>query len=254
MLRSEMLPDGAPQQVRDLAGGWRRTLLLSPDGGRDESTKVIWLQATSFYVDLRCPADRPSFEGVRGATTMTAQQHAWARTQEGFAGALVLADGVFHWRRSIDLQPPGPYEDAGTLRYQDGILLERGVHQNYAEHWVPAGPASKPRWGVQVIGEDQRPAILIRVGNWFGWARGRARSTELPDSNFDPDFAFLDCEISIGRISGEQWLISDSTLPFREGASFAARFTGNVLVTAGLSYDGSPEEQRWDLVSAEGEV
>jgi hypothetical protein len=247
--------------VRDLAGAWRRTRLVLPDGSGDsgsgddsaDRTTVTWLQATSFYVDLRQPPGRPSFVGVRGRDAMTAEQRAWASRQEGFAGCLVQDGTAFTWRRELDLQPPGAFVDEATLRYDatdDEVLIEDGIHQVYAEHWTSLGVASSPRWGVRVSGEDDQLGLLIRVGDWFGWACGPAAGTD-SDAAGSP---WLRTEVSLGVIRDGEWRITSSSLPFREGTGFVPRVTGSVVVTSGLSGAGQPTAQQWDLLAAEGEI
>ena len=73
----------------DCAGLWRRTLLIEADGSRDTGTDVTWLQGITAYVDTR-----------------------------GFAGTLSQSDNVFEWHRSVDLEPPGPFPDAGSMHWE----------------------------------------------------------------------------------------------------------------------------------------
>jgi hypothetical protein len=249
------VPRGAaPSRVRDLAGAWRRTRLVLPDGSGDaDQTTVTWLQATSFYVDLRQPPQRPSFAGVRGRDAMTPEQQAWASRQEGFAGCLVQDGAAFTWRRELDLQPPGAFVDEATLRYEttsDAVLIEDGIHQDYAEHWSSLGVASSPRWGVRVSGADDQLGVLIRVGDWFGWAYGPAAAPTTGTAHSP----WLRTEISLGVIRDGEWTITSSSLPFREGTGFAPRVTGSVVMTSGLSAAGQPTAQQWDLLAAEGEI
>jgi hypothetical protein len=252
-------PSGAaPARVRDLAGAWRRTRLVLPDGSADSNadrTTVTWLQATSFYVDLRQPPERPSFAGVRGRDAMSPEQQAWVSSQEGFAGCLVQDGAAFTWHRELDLQPPGAFLDEATLRYQttsEEVLIEDGIHQSYAEHWRALGVASSPRWGVRVSGEGDQLGMLIRVGDWFGWACGPSTATAASTGTADSPWSRT--EISLGVIRDGEWTITSSSLPFREGTGFAPRVTGSVVVTSGLSAAGQPIAQQWDLLAAEGEI
>lgn len=129
----------------DCAGLWRRTLLLDADGSSDTGTGVTWLQGITAYVDSR-----------------------------GFAGTLSQRGDVFHWHRIVDLQPPGPYPDEGSMHWRDGVLVETGVHVDYVEHWVRDSPdealVAAPRGAMFVVAPDGAPGLLLRVGGLFGWA------------------------------------------------------------------------------------
>lgn len=125
----------------DCAGLWRRTLLRDADGSRDTETDVRWLQGITAYVDSR-----------------------------GFAGTLSQRGDVFHWHRTVDLQPPGPYPDEGSMRWRDGLLVETGVHADYVEHWVRDSSAATPCGAMFLVAPNGETGVLLRVGRQFGWA------------------------------------------------------------------------------------
>ncbi|KUI24626.1 hypothetical protein AU196_14910 [Mycobacterium sp. IS-1742] len=132
--------------MQECTGLWRRTLLIEADGSRDTGTDVVWLQGISAYVDSR-----------------------------GFAGVLTQRrtgrDDVFEWRRDIDLQPPGEFPDAGSMRWQGETLVEEGVHADYVEHWVRDAGTAGPSWALSLT-SGAEPALLLCVGDRFGWAGG----------------------------------------------------------------------------------
>ena len=125
----------------DCTGLWRRTLLVGADGARDTSTGVVWLQGVTAYVDSR-----------------------------GFAGTLHQRDDVFSWHRDIDLEPPGPFPDAGSMRWVGDVLVETGVHEHYVEHWVRDDGTRTPSGAVFLSAPDGGAGLLVRVGDLFGWA------------------------------------------------------------------------------------
>ncbi|GFG49946.1 hypothetical protein [Mycolicibacterium agri] len=124
-------------------GLWRRTLLINPDGSRDLGADVMWLQGITAYVDSR-----------------------------GFAGRLQQDGEVFSWCRDIDLLPPGPYPDEGYLRWDGSTLIETGVHENYTERWVPEERAGAldASGAFFLAAPDAGRAVLVRVGQRYGWA------------------------------------------------------------------------------------
>ena len=85
--------DASRMLMTECSGLWRRTLLIDSDGSHDTSTGVAWLQGITAYVDTR-----------------------------GFAGRLSQHDDVFEWQRLIDIEPPGPFPDAGRMRWEADVL------------------------------------------------------------------------------------------------------------------------------------
>lgn len=242
-------------QHTDFSGLWTRSLLALPDGWRDETTEVAWLQGPSLFADLRQPAGRPAFCLVPGPEHLSRQACLWLASQNGFAGTFGFQDGVAEWRREIDFQPKAALPDAGTLEWRDGILVETGVHAPYLEHWHAGGGALAPCGALRLQSEDDgRLAILVRSGSLFMLARDRAPGTVLAGQDLATciaaalDFAImrdiLDCEISFGR-ADEGWKITRSTLPWREGAHLATAVQGQ----SRFNLDGSA----WEILHAEGE-
>jgi hypothetical protein len=56
---SEMTTRPQPVEPGTLTGLWRRSLIIWPDGRRDETTDVAWLQGERASIDLRQPAGLP---------------------------------------------------------------------------------------------------------------------------------------------------------------------------------------------------
>lgn len=127
--------------IADCTGLWRRSLLIGPDGTRDTGGDVRWLQGLTGYVDSR-----------------------------GFAGRLEQDGDVFHWHRDVDLEPPGPFPDEGAMQWDGEVLVETGVHQDYAEHWVREDGTTSPVGALFLRANDGANALLLRVGDLFGWA------------------------------------------------------------------------------------
>jgi hypothetical protein len=75
-------------QVADLTGLWRRSLLVWPDGRRDTTTQVLWLQGLCAFGDLRQPQPQTDFS----------QPAAAVRLRDGICGvqALLVRVGEFY--------------------------------------------------------------------------------------------------------------------------------------------------------------
>ncbi|MGY4709260.1 hypothetical protein ACXDF8_06845 [Mycolicibacterium sp. CBM1] len=189
--------------IAGCTGLWRRTLLVEADGSRDTGTTVVWLQGISVFAD------------VRGAG-------------EGFAGRLGQQGEVFEWTRLVDLQPPGP-PDAGRMHWDGDTLVEIGVHADYTEHWQRDPGANGPCWGLILAAQDAS-AILLVVGDRFGWACQRPGASE----------------VSLGMISGSDWRITDSTDSGRVGATLQP--------TRSTAGQVSVDDTSWLIEESEGSV
>ncbi len=140
------MTDLVPPDPR-LPGLWRRSLLVRPDGSRDTTTEVRWLQAGSLYVDDR-----------------------------GFAGRLEPDGPWTCWRRDVDLLPPGPADEGRLVLDGDGdVLVETGRHEDYTEHWHREPFAASPVAGVLLRDPAGAHAVLVRVGPHLGLGRRRRR-------------------------------------------------------------------------------
>jgi hypothetical protein len=238
---------GSYPTIADLSGVWRRMLLIDSAGNRDDTSDVTWLQAGSCFLDLRRLSKPPSFDPTSGVAGMTANQRAWAMSQQAFAGTLFSDADVFQWQRCIDLHPPGPVPDTGRLRWSADMLVETGLHVDYLEHWARVPTSDEAVWAMWLRDGDGRGALLMRVGDHFGWARDR-----LPRSCAQTDF--FDCEIALGRVGGSAWQITASSLPFRDRDLLAPDLAGDLLVIADRSSDGHSMTRQFQVVGAEGVV
>lgn len=209
-------------------GVWRRTLLKTPDV-HDADTTVFWLQAMRWHADIRIPARRPDFSGVRTLADCNRAQLLWLAQQQGFAG-LTQIDAtsqpeICRWHRMVDYRPPSATPDAGFMRFEPTQLVETGVHADYLEHWSRL-PSSDQGIAVLQRADDQlRQQFLMVAGNHVMHVRERAWSWP-PDLPADSDMTqfddatlrdALDFEISFGTRTAGGWTVKHSTLPWLEG-------------------------------------
>lgn len=234
-----------------LSGAWSRTLLVSADGSRDTTTRVTWVQAGASYVDVRQPDGLPA--GVPLSALDRAQLLLLAE-QEGFAGTTSQDGSTCTWTRDVDLSPLQGGADVGLLRMEGEVMVEDGVDDPYLEHWVRLAPEA-PFLAVALREvETGAPALLVRCGEHFGWARGRSAS--LPPGTLrelvaaaetdDAARALLDVEVSVGRVTGQGWRVERSTLPDRAGTDVHVVLDGERARSA----DG----RRWLVERVEGDV
>jgi hypothetical protein len=253
--------------LQELRGLWHRPLIIWPNGQRDSTTQVHWLQGPSMYADLRQPVGRRSFRATRGLRQLTLDQMTWMATQEGFAGRLSTDGAFFDWQRAVDFQPKAVFADSGRLWFQGDELIEEGRDIPYLETWrrqrLSPRPCAALRLRDRGNGVD---AFVIRVGDRFMYARGRqlvppaetplgeciagARSLRTAQD-------LVDCEVSVGRIGGRGWIIEHSTLPYKEGRDFLPNIVAggsDLFCCADLTEDGMPTARVWSVVDGEGQT
>lgn len=244
------MADGSVR-LDDLKGLWTRSLLEWPDGRRDETSVVEWLQGPTLFVDLRSPVARPSFDGVHRLRDLTFDQVEWLARQEGFAGELRHDGAFFEWRRGIDYQPATGAADAGSLEMADDVLIERGRDERYLEHWrrnVSPGLPPAEAFALRDV-VDGRAAYLVRVGDVFMYARDRIQALPAGCSLIDLAMSaqtlgaaqdVVDFEISKGVVlDGGAWPITRSSLPYREGCDLTVKI--DVARTRISSSDSRPD-------------
>lgn len=216
-------------------GVWNRTL-LETSSGRDERSRVWWLQTPRWHADLRIPAERPDFSGVTRLADCDDGQLAWLATQQGFCGVTQVDGEVCTWHRQLDFQPANGSRDIGRMAFDGERVIETGVESDYLEIWERLPHSRGGTAALELVVErgelPSRPAWLFVAGDCFMFVRGRAHP---PPSAVDlssliaqarPSRAqlldWLNVEISFGHRSGATpWRIEHSTLPFREGKTLS---------------------------------
>ena len=209
----------------EVTGVWRRELITAPGGYRDDTTRVFWVQADSWYGDIRLRLDIPRKTGATSFADFSDAELIELAKAQGFAGQLTVTPEMCAWRRDLDYQPPGPIPDEGTWRIEGDMLVEGGIHAEYEEIWrlEPQSQGLRAAFG---LGDGQ--GLLVIAGDHF--LMMQARKTPLPAGDSLPAlvesalaagdrskaFALLDMPICYGRIGGG-WRITHSTLPWLEG-------------------------------------
>ena len=250
--------------VESLEGLWTRSLIVWPDGSRDTTTQVRWLQGPGLYCDLRQPEGAPSFEGVHRLADVTPVHLEWMARQEAFAGELTFDGECFEWAREIDLQPRAALPDRGHLRFEDDVLVELGEHVAYVEHWHRRASSAWCSAAARLTDDDGRRVYLVRVDDFFMYARGREQ--ELPAGTTllecirtapsrEAALQLFDFEVAFGRIGPLGWTIERSSLPFREGLRFEPRALGcSALAVPDSDPHRGTRERRWRIAELWGDI
>jgi hypothetical protein len=232
----------------EVTGVWRRELITAPGGYHDDTTRVFWVQADSWYGDIRLKIDIPRRAGATSFADFSDAELIELAKAQGFAGQLTVTPEMCAWRRDLDFQPPGPIPDEGTWRIEGDVLVEGGIHAEYEEIWRLA-PQSQGLRAAFGLGDGQ--GLLVIAGDHF--LMMRARNAPLPAGDSLPALveaalsggdraraiALLDMPICYGRIS-QDWRVVHSTLPWLEGHPLWAR-PPRFDAEAGQLLDGGAE-------------
>lgn len=246
-----------------LVGCWRRSLLTTSAGGRDTTTQVTWLQGGRLYVDLRLPAVRPDLSGVVCARDLTAGQLAALTRVAGFAGRLVADGPLARWERLVDLQPATGHPDAGSLVQHGDLVVETGQDGSYVEHWHQTAATPAPVAGVLLRETTSgAAAVLLRVGDVAGWARGHDHPLP-PGTDLSALVAatttrgardLLDAEVAIGRPDPAGIVVVRSSRPWRAGRRLSPTARTGHLELDDEDTDGTVVRRRWQIVEQEGDL
>lgn len=247
-----------------LSGLWRRLAIEYPDGSGDTTSEVYWLQAGDLYADVRIPKDRPQVPAPELWDEVPVDELRLLAMQQGFAGHIQLQGDQCTWHRWLDFQPSPPTPDEGTLQFDGRMLVERGIHQPYIEHWWHEEKVEEGFAAFRLQGPT--PGLLLIVGGHFMRAVGRRQPFaaherllfQLQQGEFDREqlAALLDCEISFGCCQGAagDWMVRRSTKPWLEGTRLFAggdpRWGGARHLAEPLEAGG---ERRWQLCESAGE-
>lgn len=143
--------------LADLQGHWKRNWLRAPEL-EDATTRVHWIQAGQWCVDIRVPLVRPALSAP-SLSALTGPALATLLGAEGFAGQTTLDGDICTWTRTWNWRGfPCPV-DAGKLWFDAaGRLIEDGVHSDYREEWeqVPSDP-----WHPFAVESDTGSGLLL---------------------------------------------------------------------------------------------
>ena len=223
-------------------GAWQRDWIQRHGGALDRSVTVHYVQTPSVFGDVRIRLDRPDLAHATSFADLSDDQLAQLARQNGFAGVATIEGNNATWHHEIDYQPAEGADIGRVERLDDRTMLEHALDASYVERWATIDPGHGRYLAVRVQRAGRVDQLLVVAGDHFIYAR--ARTTPLPPGDSITDIiarthptrdqliAYLDCEISHGRVSG--WTIEHSTLPWLQGKhlAFAAQLT--------LDPDGRP--------------
>lgn len=237
-------PFAMPPSVRvptDYRGVWVRTRLHpSSDqaGVTSPAAPLIWarwLQTSLWHADLRVPDEAMAGRVSAPLSTLGTDQLAALTHQSAFAGCTRVdahpQGELCSWLRRIDYQPPALAPDAAWVVFDaPDRMIRIDQHSEVTETWERL-PDSVGTFRVLsgIDGQGQPDGrLLMQAGAHLclvrdrrrPWPRGLNPGLALVDvllTQPEHALAWLDLELSFGRIDGASWCIERSTLPEREG-------------------------------------
>ena len=121
-------------------GLWRRASIQIGEGVPYEDTTVYWLQAETYFADIRIPFSQPSLSQPLSSLS---RDNLLALAQfSAFAGKIDCTETWIRWHRLVDFRPSGEI-DQGDVYFAGENLIERGKStvdgkiEAYTEVWVP---------------------------------------------------------------------------------------------------------------------
>jgi hypothetical protein len=252
----------------ELTGVWRRDIITTPAGHRDETTQVFWLQTRSWYADLRVRAERPSRPGATSfADYPDAELIQLAASTQGFAGQLSTTKDVCLWRRDVDYQPPSGEPDEATFAIKGEVMIEDGIHSAYQEIWARQPDSRSPLAAFRLTEDSEhpgRPGILVIAGSHFleivdrpgpaprGESLKAIIAAALDEGRRDTAIAALSMRLAYGRIEGGAWTVKLSSLPWLEGGDlFGGEAVSFDPASGALARTGADGRRVWSLIDAD---
>jgi hypothetical protein len=247
----------------ELTGLWHREAISFPDGRRDISTRVFWLQTRGLFADIRIRADRPRRVEASGFADYDDAELIKLAAMNGFAGAFEVDGGFCRWRRRLDFHPPGGPPDEANCVLDGDLLIETGTGGDYQENWRHATPPGAAVTSFELAEDAAQPGragMLVLAGDHFiqivdrpeplpeGASLATLVRADLEAGARDRAIGRLAMKIAYGRIE-RGWEVALSTFPWLESTPLFAGRDCRFDAGAGMvEVAGGTGRQLWRLV------
>ncbi|MDN0076330.1 hypothetical protein QU481_21155 [Crenobacter sp. SG2303] len=220
-----------PMVPNHYQGVWQRRILQRGTEHCDTDTRVFWLQTRNWHGDIRIPADRSSFHGIKSVAECSLEQLQWLCLQEGFVGTTWSKGDIVGWDRQVDFRFRDT-PDFGRMKFQGDVLEEFGIASDYYERWERIPKSLGATFALEQLthaceGPTYPRRYLLVAGEYFILLRDRTllpapacrirRKIESGTASREEYEAWVDLEVSFGCRENDTWRITLSTLPWREG-------------------------------------
>lgn len=121
-------------------GLWKRASIQVGEGAPSENATVYWLQAETYFADIRIPLSQPSLS--QPLCNLDRNDLLPFAEINAFAGAIDCTETWIRWNRMVDFKPSsdidqGKVHFAGTDLIEQGEFTLDGKVETYIEVWQP---------------------------------------------------------------------------------------------------------------------
>ncbi len=260
-------------------GLWKRESIQLGDAAPYEDTLVLWLQAETYFADIRIPLNQPCLLPHQTLMDLESAELVKFATFNAFAGTIDATERWIRWNRTIDFKPNPSRIDQGSVHFEGQNLIEIGEFelddtiQRYLEVWVPQSHDVSDRLVLELAQElnvttqtvTHPKALWVTVGEHF---------IRIYDDRFyPPDFAtpsnvagtalkhLMQFQADYGKRHGDTpWQIVLSNDPSRIGSTlqtktnYRARWLNDILIESWTTSTGDTLEHQWHVRESTGDL
>jgi hypothetical protein len=254
-------------------GLWRRASVQIGESLPYEDTVVYWLQAETYFADIRIPFSQPSLS--QPLSSLSRDNLLDFAQFSAFAGKIDCTETWIRWHRQIDFRLSSDI-DQGDVHFDGENLIERGEStvdgkvEAYTEVWVPQPDDHSNRLVLELVSETNLTTqattypkgLWVTVGNHairlYDY-RGYAANFIAPQPSelFEAELKHLmrfQADYS-QRNSKDSWEITMSSDPTQIGrsADHPIQQRAGTLIETHQQVSGSVIEYHWKIREATGD-
>jgi Protein HRI1 len=260
-------------------GLWKRASIQVGEGAPFENATVYWLQAETYFADIRIPFNQPLLSQPLLSLDRDSLLH-FAQIN-AFAGAIACTETWVRWNRMVDFKPSsdidqGKVHFAGTDLIEQGESTVDGKIEAYTEIWQPQPTEQGDRLVLELVRAISLTTQIVTYpkGLWVTVGshairicdnRGYANNFIAPEPSelseaelkhlmqFQADYSQYKREKGSSEGSWETMLSSD---PSRMGRQLAppTQARDGVLVETQKQDSGETVEYYWEIREAAGNL
>ena len=259
----------------NFTGLWKRKSIRIGDFEPYEDATVLWLQAKTYFADIRVPFNQPSLPPGQSLPSLNRTELLKFSQFKAFAGTIDATESWIRWNRQIDFKPNPKCIDQGRVYFEDGNLIEvgefllNGSIQPYLEVWVPQSVDTSDCLVLELTQEvnhvtqvvTQPRALAVAVGEHFIRVyddRGYPAEFEAPDPEqlSSTDLRqLMQFQVDYGKRAGgvNSWQILLSNDPSRvgmslqAGMSYQSRWQDKMFIETWRTAIGENLERHWQV-------
>jgi len=253
-------------------GLWQRRSIQIVDGIPHEDTVVYWLQAETYFADIRIPFNQP--QPNQPLLNLNRESLLSLAQFSAFAGTIASTETWIRWHRLIDFRPDPASIDQGEVEFVGADLIEHGesefdgVVKPYTEVWVPQIEQMQDRLVLELVEavnlqtqtKSYPKGLWVAVGNHAIRLldnRGYAADFTAPEPSSLSDAELqqlMQFQADYRQFAGEQgWKIQLASDPNQLGKeAHPAEWRANQFVETEQLVSGEQIEYYWQVRETAG--